>query len=489
MIDVRLLGPALGSWLAAFVLVSTTGGAALGTAVLMVGLAAGTMRRRALRDALALTLVAAACTAAVVGVHLAAQEGGVVAGAAARGDPVHVVGRLRADPAVATSPWGAATARVRLHVTEVTAGPFASAVRQGVSVGVLVRGDGAWGDLTYASVVRASGTLVALPAGGTERYELRGASPPVVVEASPYGLADAMRAGLVAAVADRSAAARGLVPGVAVGDTSALPDDVADAMRATGLTHLTAVSGAHVAIIAGVLLGVGAVLRLPRAARALLVAVVLAGFVLLVRPDPSVQRAAVMGGIALLGLVLGRRAASVAALSTAVVVLVLLDPWLARSYGFVLSVVATGAIVLATPPAVRWLAQVVPRALAYAVVVPAVAQLACAPVLILLEPVLTPYAVLANVLVAPAVVPATIGGVLAAVVSPWCLPAAQVLVWTAAVATEWMASVATTLAAAPGAQIAWVPGAGGAVLLAGATLVGIAVVRWCVAPVPEASGT
>ena len=60
MIDVRLLGPALGSWLAAFVLVATTGGAALGTAVLMVGLAAGTMRRRALRDALALTLVAAA---------------------------------------------------------------------------------------------------------------------------------------------------------------------------------------------------------------------------------------------------------------------------------------------------------------------------------------------------------------------------------------------------------------------------------------------
>ncbi|GHG50888.1 hypothetical protein GCM10011331_13940 [Flavimobilis marinus] len=175
--------------------------------------------------------------------------------------------------------------------------------------------------------------------------------------------------------------------------------------------------------------------------------------------------------------------------SIPVVVLVLLDPWLARSYGFVLSVVATGAIVLATPPAVRWLAQVVPRALAYALVVPAVAQLACAPVLILLEPVLTPYAVLANVLVAPAVVPATIGGVLAAVVSPWSLPVARALAWIAALAAEWMAKVATVLADAPGAQIAWVPGTGGAALLAGATVVVIVAVRWCVAPVPEASGT
>lgn len=488
MTDVRLLGPAFGSWLVAFLLVATTGGAALATAMLVAGLAAVTMRRRVLREALALTLVAVTCTAAVVGVRLAVQEGGVVAGAAARGDPVHVVGRLRADP-VSTSPWGAATARVRLHVTEVTAGPFDSAVRQGVSVGVLVRGDAAWGDLTYASVVRASGTLVALPAGGAERYELRGVGPPVVVDPSPYNLADAMRAGLVTAVADRSPVARGLVPGVAVGDTSALPDDVADAMRATGLTHLTAVSGAHVAIIAGAVLGIGAALRLPRVARALLVSVVLVGFVLLVRPDPSVQRAAVMGGIALLGLVLGRRAASVAALSTAVVVLVLLDPWLARSYGFDLSVVATGAIVVVTPPAVRWLAQAVPRPVAYALVVPAVAQLACGPVLILLEPVVTPYAVLANVLVAPAVVPATISGVLAAVVSPWSLPVARALGWIAALAAEWMAKVATVLADAPGAQIAWVPGAGGAALLAAVSVALAVSVRWCLAPLTEAAGT
>lgn len=485
MTDLRLLGPALGSWFVAFWLVATTGGVALLAASVAAVLGVLTLRAPALRSALALTLVAVTCTAAVVGVRLAAQEGGVLAGAAARGDPVHVVGRLRAEPAVMTSPWGSASVRVRLHVTDAVVGPYGAAVRQQVSVGVLVRGDARWETLTYGSVVRASGRLELLPRGGAERYELRGASAPDVVAASPFGVADAMRSGLVDAVADRSPAARGLVPGVAIGDTSALPQEISDAMRTTGLTHLTAVSGAHVAIIAGVVLGVGVVLRLPRPARALLVALVMVGFVVLVRPDPSVQRAAAMGGVALLGLVLGRRAASLAALSTAVVVLVLIDPWLARSYGFVLSVVATGAIVTATPAAVRRLARLVPRPVAYGVAVPAVAQLACAPVLILLDPVLTPYAVLANVLVAPAVVPATIGGVLAAVVSPWFPPVARALAAVAALATEWMARVATVLAQAPGARVAWPSGTGGALLLAGATVVVLVGVRWCLRPPDE----
>ena len=80
----------------------------------------------------------------------------------------------------------------------------------------------------------------------------------------------------------------GLLPGLVLGDTSALSDDLKDNFRTCGLTHLTAVSGANFAIIIGALLlvvrwlGAG-----PRLAVAL-TAIAIVVFVILVRPSPSV---------------------------------------------------------------------------------------------------------------------------------------------------------------------------------------------------------
>ena len=72
----------------------------------------------------------------------------------------------------------------------------------------------------------------------------------------------------------------------------------------------------------------------------------LAGFVVLVTPEPSVIRAGTMAAIALLSLALGRLGAGVSLLSLAATVLLLGDPWLATNYGFALSVVATGSLLL-----------------------------------------------------------------------------------------------------------------------------------------------
>ena len=77
--------------------------------------------------------------------------------------------------------------------------------------------------------------------------------------------------------------------------------------------------------------------------------------VLVVHPSPSVVRAAVMGLVALLGVLLGRPHRAPAALAATVVVLLVADPWLAGEVGFVLSVLATGALVLLGGPlADRW---------------------------------------------------------------------------------------------------------------------------------------
>jgi competence protein ComEC len=104
-------------------------------------------------------------------------------------------------------------------------------------------------------------------------------------------------------------------------------------------------------------------------------------FVLLARPQPSVLRAAAMGVVALAGLASGSRARGVRVLCVAVVGLVVVDPWLARSPGFILSTLATVGILLLGPAWRDLLNRWLPRALAEAVAVPLAAQLVCLPVL------------------------------------------------------------------------------------------------------------
>jgi competence protein ComEC len=137
------------------------------------------------------------------------------------------------------------------------------------------------------------------------------------------------------------------------------------------MTHLNAVSGSNVAIV------VGAVLLLARWSRAGpwlaagLCGLALVGFVILVRPSPSVVRAATMGAIGLAALATGRPRAALPALAAAVTVLVLVDPELAGDAGFALSVLATGALLLLAP---RWrdgCATGVPTGWAEALAVPA----------------------------------------------------------------------------------------------------------------------
>ena len=70
------------------------------------------------------------------------------------------------------------------------------------------------------------------------------------------------------------------------------------------------------------------------------------GFLILARPEPSVLRATVCGVVAVVAMNRGGRSAGIPALCTAVVVLLLVDPWLGRSYGFALSVLATAGLLV-----------------------------------------------------------------------------------------------------------------------------------------------
>ena len=203
-----------------------------------------------------------------------------------------------------------------------------------------------------------------------------------------------------------------------------------------------------------------------------------AGFVVLARPQPSVLRAAVMGGVALLAMATGRRRTSLAALGAAVLVLVLIDPWLARSYGFVLSTLATaGLVVLAPGWAAALRSRGLPGGIAAAVAVPLAAQAVCGPVIAMLAGRVSLVAVLANLLAAPAVAPATVLGVLATVVSVASGRVASLVAEAAALPAWWIVTVAEHCAAAPMSSVSWSTSVTAAVVLAVLTVALGAAVR------------
>lgn len=417
-------------------------------------------------------LLAAVAVAVVLGAAAAQLHARQASGLAARAidqATVVVAGTVRTAPIPTASRWPGAEPRFRtvLQVESVEV----RGVRSRSAAQLAVLGGPGWDALPAGVSVRASGRLLPSDATGREAAVLIAPSAPTVVsDASALLTATGrVRGGLVALAARLPGDAGALLPGMAVGDTSRLPEDLADAMRASGLTHLTAVSGAHFSLVGAAVLSAAAVIGLPRPVRAGLTAAVLAGFVVLVEPSPSVLRAAVMGGVGLCALLLGRPARALPALAAAVVALLVVDPWLAREVGFALSVLATAALVLlAGPLAARW-TRTGRTTAAHAVAAPFAAQSACAPVVLLLTPSVSTYAVAANLLVAPVVAPITVAGLAAAVLAPAWTQGATVLAQVAGAGCWWVGAVARTAEGLPGSRVAWVGGAPGALLLAAAT--------------------
>jgi len=199
-----------------------------------------------------------------------------------------------------------------------------------------------------------------------------------------------------------------LIPGMVLGDTSLQSAEFSDAMRRAGLTHLTAVSGANFAIVSSFLLWL---MQFPiRRVRVRLLAtsIALIAFIGLVRPSPSVLRAAAMAAVVIFAKSHRERSDSVPSLGFAIAIVVLADPWQSRDPGFALSVLATAGLLLIAPK-LR-----MPKVVAE----PIAASILCAPIIVALSGYLSITSILANVLAAPLVAPVTILGFIAALIPP-----------------------------------------------------------------------
>lgn len=410
-------------------------------------------------------LLGASLLVLVAGSELSATRG-PIAGLAQEGAAVSLHGRVAADPhEVRQTEPGPRRVTVLLTVDEVRA----RGTRTEVRTPVLVSGGVELLDLRWRDRVQVSGIL--RPADGGERVRAR-----LVVrggiERDPtpeiLGLVSAaVRSAMREAAGRLPGDARGLVPAMVTGDRGAVPADLDDAMRATGMSHLTAVSGTNVSIVVGATIWLCGLCRVPRRGRTWVGLGVVGVFVVVAHPDPSVLRAAVMGGIGLLGLLASRRSSAMPALAGAILLLLAIDPWLARSYGFALSVLATLGLLVLAPPMAEALHRSIPRAgiLAEAIAVPLAAQVACAPVVVLLQGGIPLIGIVANTLAAPLVAPITLFGSAAAVLAPISHEAARMLLLPAAAPATGVAWIARWAATTP-VTLPWSNAPWAAVLLA-----------------------
>jgi competence protein ComEC len=344
--------------------------------------------------------------------------------------------------------------------------------------------------LVFASPGRFAELTAGTPARFSARVErplrrdlsvatLSATGSPVLGQASPVQrAAAALRSGF----AERSrtvlpADQAALLPALALGDTSGLTSQTVADFRVAGLTHLTAVSGANVTIVCGAVL-LSAALIGPRAAVGL-AALALLGFVVVVQPSASVQRAAVMGAITLLAVLSRRRRQAIPALCGCVLVLLVGAPELAVDIGFALSVSATAALVVLAP---RWSRRLTgrgwPKPLADAVSVAVAAQLVTAPLVAGISGTVSVVSVAANLAVTPTIPPITVLGTAAAALAPVWPAGAELLIRFTGPELWWLLHVARWAAAVPGAAVAVPAGPVGVLLVASAGVAGVLAWRW-----------
>jgi competence protein ComEC len=284
------------------------------------------------------------------------------------------------------------------------------------------------------------------------------------------GFADAARAALPA---DQAA----MLPALVLGDTSTVAAPTTAQFRTSGLTHLTAVSGANVTIVCGAVLFTAGLVG-PRVAVGL-AAVALVAFVVVVQPSASVLRAAVMGGITLLAIASHRRRQTIPALSGAVLMLMVAAPELAVDAGFALSVSATAALVVIAPV---WSRRLVgrgwPKPLADAVSVAVAAQLVTAPLVAGISGAFSVVSVAANLAVAAIIPPITVVGTAAAALCPLWPAGAELLIRFTGPELWWLLSVARWAAALPGASVSVPSGLPGVGTVAIAGVVTVVAWRW-----------
>jgi competence protein ComEC len=265
--------------------------------------------------------------------------------------------------------------------------------------------------------------------------------------------------------AREAALARGFVLGEDEGVDAKTRED----FRRSGLSHLLAVSGENVTLLALLAMPLLGALGIPLRERLVWVLGLIAVYVPLAGSGPSIQRAGVMGAAGLLATLGGRRASRLYALALALGVTLAIDPGVAGDVGWQLSFAAVlGILLLATPLREAICARLGSRgwrrALAEGIAVTVAATLATAPLIAYQFETLSTTTLVANVAAMPAVAPAMWLGMAGAAASQVPGLPVQVLNGVDALLLAYIAQVAAWCAAPSWAEVHLRLGAAGLVV-------------------------
>jgi competence protein ComEC len=210
-----------------------------------------------------------------------------------------------------------------------------------------------------------------------------------------------------------------LAQGFVLGEDEEIDERTEEDFRRAGLSHLLAVSGQNVTLLALLAMPVLAAFGIPLRERLLWVLGLIVVYVPVAGAGPSIQRAAVMGAVGVLATLAGRRSSRLYALAVAVVVTLAVDSGIAADIGWQLSFAAVLGILLVAGPlrealSVRLGGGPWGRALAEGVAVTVAATLATAPLIAFHFETFSATTLVANVLALPAVAPAMWLGMAAA---------------------------------------------------------------------------
>ena len=239
--------------------------------------------------------------------------------------------------------------------------------------------------------------------------------------------------------------ARELLPGLILGDTRNQSLALSQDMKNSGLTHLTAVSGGNIAILLLAIIWLCQKFRFTIKKQIVTGLFTLIIFALLVRTEPSVVRASLMGAISLLGLFTGTRRHGISALVTTICIALLVDPNLAVSWGFCLSVFATAGLLVFTRPFANKISELVPRipeSLSVLIAVALSAQISTSGLIAGFSGQITLWSIPANLLASPVIPFVTILGYLSLVFSNFYTPFAYMFGYLAAIFANWIGFLA-----------------------------------------------
>ena len=250
----------------------------------------------------------------------------------------------------------------------------------------------------------------------------------------PVGAVRSFRAQMLSRLGPLDEEAPSLIAGVAFGDQAAVASSgVSDTFSKLGLSHLVAVSGSHLALVASLASTLVARARLRPSVRSTVLVALLAFYVCLTGFQLSALRAFVMSAVGLLAAVAGRRSQGLASIGLVALVLVLVSPACVFSLGFQLSVASVFALVMFGRLAQSWMEALLPRRCPQGLVetlsLTLLAQVATMPMTLPVfgtVPVLSP---LANVVFVPLVSVVLLAGLVWCVLAPWAPPLAAAVLW------------------------------------------------------------